>query len=135
MNLFSAFNRRAVLIASGMTLIVNLLLIILPFFAYGLHQENLTHVTSGYFDPKGYAIFSDAFAGGWLHILALIALPLTPILAVALGLWLVGDLKRNWHRLQATTRSLAVSAVVLSTALVAFLATPLGRAIVIWHFD
>ncbi len=136
---FAALNRRtsrrSILIALGVTLTANLLLIILPFFAYGLHQQNLAQVTGGSFDPKGYLIFSDAFAGGWLHFIALVLLPLTPVLLVAMGIRLIGDLRQNWRQLQATTRTFAVSSVLLSSALMAFLATPLGRAIVVWHFD
>jgi hypothetical protein len=138
LTVIAAINRRTshrlILITLSGLVLVYLTLVIVPFFAYGLHHESLTAVRGGSFDPKDYPLFNGD-VGTWLHLLALLLLPLTPLVIVALGIRLVNHLRVNWSQLQKTVRISTLSMLLLSVALLAFMATPLGRTIYVWHFD
>jgi hypothetical protein len=127
-------SHRTLLIALGLMLLINLALIIAPFFAYGLHQESPAAVHGGAFDPKGYPLFNTE-AGSWLHFFALLLLPLTPIMILLLGIRLINYLRLNWQHLQPAVRVYTTSVLLLSASLLAFMATPLGHTIRVWHFD
>jgi hypothetical protein len=135
---FVAINRRiskrVLIVVLGITVLINLLLVIAPFFAYGLHSQNPEIVRSGAFDPKGFALFNGEI-GSWLHMFVLICVPLTLVVIVAFGINLSFWLARNWSQIRITIRFYTAGMLLLNVALLAFLFSPLGRTIITWHFD
>ncbi len=114
--------------------ILYLTLIILPFFAYGLHLEDPGWVGGGSFDPKGLAIFANP-VGCWLRLLGITTLVLLPVWNTFFGLRLLFSLGWNWLRLLPGQRRLGFMAIVIGAALVGFIFSPAGRLIMRWYMD
>lgn len=120
----------------SVTAVAYMLVIILPFFAYGLHLEDPARVAGGVFDPKGYPLFSsESNIGSWLHFIALLLLLVTPVAIVALGIRLAVSVKRHWRGWQTASRTGALTVLLVSAALFSFMWTPFGRVILAWHLD
>ncbi len=116
--------------------VVFLLLIVVPFFAYGLHLEDPALVSRGAFDPKGYPLFNGTTEiGCWLHLGALLLITTAPVAVVALGGRLLLEMRQHAHEWRGTLHVMTITAVLMSTALLAFYFTPLGRVITAWHAD
>jgi hypothetical protein len=110
-------------------------IVVLPFYAYGMHLQDPVQVAGGAFDPRGFPLFSsESVVGNIMHFAALLLFPLTPIAIIALGL---RSLVSLWQRRVAARswQALAASLVVVSVLLFAYLWTPAGKVLLAWHFD
>lgn len=57
----------------ALVLLSYLAIVLLPFFAYGMHLQDPVQVAGGSFDPKGYPLFrSGTLMGEALHFVALL---------------------------------------------------------------
>ncbi|GEM_PF-6266285 len=126
---------RTIMIVLAVTLLAYVLVIVVPFFAYGLHLQDFDAVRRGAFDPKGYPLFSGAFADGLLHVIALVIIPLAPVVGLLAGMRLINETRANWTRMQPGVRAMTAIVVVMGFVLIGFMFTPLGYTISVWHFD
>lgn len=107
------------------------LMIALPFFVYGLHQERWELVMGGFFDPKGYAVYQNST----FYFVSFFVLWLTPLagaFGVALMVW---SALRRCRYLTAGQRRFALFLFVVGMIVVTFPFTPLGRMLFIWLLD
>lgn len=110
-----------------LTVILYLLLVILPFFAYGLHLQPAIEVAHGSFDPKDYPLYASGvtffvITCGYLWL-------------VAAGIILGFTLIRYWRRLPVRQRRFGMIAVFASASLLVFIGTPTVRLILQWLMD
>lgn len=113
-----------------LTITLYALLIILPFYAYGLHLQPTVLVANGAFDPKGYPLYASpigyaaSFVTAWGYLWL-----------IAAGIILAFTLVRYWPRLRISQRRLGTFVVIASAALLVFIGTPPGRLILQWLLD
>ncbi|MBZ0288874.1 MAG: hypothetical protein K8I30_14755 [Anaerolineae bacterium] len=112
------------------------LLLVMPFFALGLHQQPVEAVRYGAFDPKGYGFYSgDGTYPNSLLILTGLMMLVGPIWEVIWGGVLFLSLWKYRPHFSSRQRLLAGLALVASTSVVAFMFSPLGRLIFAWYLD
>jgi hypothetical protein len=123
-----------------MTLIVVLVLyvglVILPFFAYGLHLQSPSDIYGGSFDPQGFPLYDyRSNLGSLIRIVSVIVVVTAPIWMLGFGSVLTLTLARNWARLEQNQRRLAMLVLLAGTGVTVFTLSPLGRLILVWFFD
>jgi hypothetical protein len=112
------------------------LLVVLPFFALGLHLEPANAVRGGMFDPKGYAFYSsDQTYPNPLLILTILVMLVTPIWTVIWGSVAALTLGKYWRLLRGNQRFLGGLALLASVSLIAFVFSPFGRLVMTWLID
>lgn len=132
------WHRAALILTVALLLTMGLyaLLVVAPFFAYGLHLQDAAQVAGGMFDPKGFPLFQGSGASGnWLNALALVSLIALPVGAVGAGGLLIVSLRRAWPRLGRQARIVASMVLGLAAILMLVYFSPLGRLIGTWLVD
>jgi hypothetical protein len=120
------FNHRFCVISILTGEVLYLTLIILPFFAYGLHLEDP--------NPKYFPIFCTPL-GAWLRFAGVYTLALFPVWNTFFGLRLLFSAGRNWRRWVKGQRRLVLGTLAASTALMAFIFSPAGQLMMKWYMD
>ncbi len=111
-------------------------LVIAPFFIYGVNQQPYFEVIGGVFDPKGYPLFDyNTDFGSILHLAAILMIVIAPAWSIIFGGVLSLHLVRYWRWLLKSERRFRVAILLVNLALLAFMFSPLGRLIIIWHMD
>lgn len=113
-----------------LTAVIYILLIILPFYVYGLHQQPVELVRGGNFDPKGYPLYASAL--GWAAFVVLVC---GSIWMAGGGLALASVLARKGRHLPTGQRLLGAAAVFASASTLVFMISPWGWLIVVWLMD
>lgn len=116
----------------SVTALLYALLVIMPFYGYGLHQQPA--VVSGTFDPKGLPLFSSGL-GSLLLATAFAALLLFPMIYVALGSLSLAILLRQWQSITRRARLLGITLLCICSALMVFEFSPPGYLIWQWLLD
>lgn len=117
------------------------LVAVLPFFLLGIHLQPPDRVASGFFDPTNlplYGAYGENFGRGHgnpLWFATIIILLITPLLQLGFGARLLTLIIRSRHVLKPAYRSIGITVVFLSVALIIFAASPLGLLIMGWWID
>ncbi len=112
------------------------LLVVVPYFALGLHLQPTENVIGGQFDPKGFSLYlGDSGTGNIFYLLTILVMMFAPVVGIALsifcGVWLV----RRWGKLNLRQYLIGGAAMLMGISLILFLLSPLGRVIYTWMFD
>lgn len=127
---------RFCMIASLASIVIYVLLVVAPFFIYGIHQQPHNQIIGGRFDPKGYWLFDyQTTIGSFLNILAVSVMVTSPIWSVGFGLIFGIGFVRLWGWQFATQHRLITLCLLLNIGVLWFTFTPLGRLILAWHMD
>lgn len=127
---------RLCLITLFIVLVLYLGLVILPFFAYGLHLQPAHLIVGGSFDPKDLPLYDyRSNLGSLIRIVSVIVVATVPIWALGFGGVLTVTLVRNWARLGQNQRRLAAFVLLAGLCLTVFTLSPLGRLMLVWFFD
>jgi hypothetical protein len=112
------------------------LLVVMPFFALGLHQQPVEAVRYGAFDPKGYGFYSgDGIYPSLLLMLTGLMMLVGPIWEVIWGGVLFLSLWKYRSHFGNKQRLLAGLALVASISVITFMFSPSGRLIFAWYLD
>ncbi len=127
---------RLCMIASLVGILIYVLLVVAPFFVYGIHQQPHNQIIGGRFDPKGYWPFDYRTSiGEFLNVLAIMVMITSPIWSVGFGLIFGVGFVRLWGWRFTAQRRLITLCWFLNIAVLGFTFTPLGRLILAWHMD
>lgn len=127
---------RFCMIASLISISIYVLLVIAPFFLYGIHQQPHNQIIGGRFDPKGYWLFDyRTTLGNLMNILAILVMATSPIWSAAFSFLFGVGFVRLWGWQFAAQRRLVTVCWLLNIAVLGFIFTPLGRLIIAWHMD
>jgi hypothetical protein len=111
------------------------LLIVLPFFIFGLHLQTPDDIRRGLFPPGDYPIYHfDSPLGGVLRLVSFCIMVFAPLGEILFGCVLVLSFARR--RIQLTIRE-GISgwlAAIVSIGLLLFTISPLGNLVTIWWF-
>lgn len=119
-------------IVIGVSLLLYLSLIILPFFAYGLHLQPSSAVAGGGFDPKDLPLYQGSI-GSLLRILGIIGLLSLPLIGIIAPILALPQLVR--HPLQLLRqRSVIVTLLIYAISLL-FYFSQYGWVIRQWYMD
>jgi len=111
-------------------------LLIVPFYAYGLHLQPAAYVMGGSFDPKGFPLYDPGtLIGAAVHMLAVLAIVITPVWTAGFGTLLAFTMGRYWFIFAARQRRLGLLAVALSAGLFVLFFSPPGRMLLAWFMD
>lgn len=110
------------------------LLVILPFFVFGLHLQPGNLVSQGMFDPKGYPLYSTNL-GSILLMLTYVVMLTAPVWGLTLSLASALTLRKQWIDLRLNQRIVGATAILAGTALLLFPLSPLGRIVYLWLLD
>ena len=117
-------------------LVLYVALVILPFFAYGLHLQPAHLVAGGSFDPKDFPLFNyRSTSGSLMRMVAVIVVATSPIWLLGFGGVLTVTLARGWKRLTVNQRRLTIIVLLAGAGMTLFTLSPLGRLMLIWFFD
>jgi hypothetical protein len=111
------------------------LLIVLPFFIFGLHLQPPDDIRRGLFPPGDYSIYHfDSPLGGVLRLVSFCVMFFAPLGEILFGGVLVLSFARR--RIQLTVREGVGGwlAAMISIGLLLFTISPLGNLITIWWF-
>jgi hypothetical protein len=112
------------------------LLILAPFFYYGLNELSWNTLISGLYDPKGYLPFAlNGMVGDGLQLLGIIVVILWPPTIVAMGAVLALTLRRHWGQLNQKQRYLGSAALFMAAFLLSMALSPIGRTLTVWFLD
>ncbi|MBX3064002.1 MAG: hypothetical protein KF726_13565 [Anaerolineae bacterium] len=116
----------------GISLLLYFSLIIIPFFAYGLHLQPSSAVAGGGFDPKDLPLYQGSI-GALLRVLGIIGLLALPLIAVFAPIL---ALPKLIHRPLALLRhrSVIIALLVYAVALL-FYFSQYGWVIRQWYLD
>ncbi len=134
----TGWHRTARVLIAALLLVMGLylLLVVAPFFAYGLHLQDAAQVAGGAFDPKGYPLFQGSGASGnWLNVLAILSFIALPVVTIGAGGLLIVSLHRAWPRLGRQARIVISMVLALAAILMLVYFSPLGRLIGAWLVD
>lgn len=127
---------RLCLLTLMVVLVLYLALVILPFFAYGLHLQPAHLIVGGNFDPKDLPLFDyRSDLGSFIRIVAVIVVATAPVWALGFGGVLTVTLLRGWKRLTVNQRRLTILVLLAGAGLTIFTLSPLGRLMLVWFFD
>jgi hypothetical protein len=112
--------------------LIYVLLIVLPFYVYGLHL--LPNADGGLYDPKGMPLYSGGF-GSSLRLIAILTMVLFPLTCVSFGGIGLLTLLRRWQALSRWERYMGIIVLSASVALLLFTVSPMGRVIGRWFMD
>lgn len=115
--------------------IVYTLLVVLPFFALGLHLQPENMVRGGVFDPKGYRMYGDGTYASILMMLTYIVMLLGPIWQMVFGGSLFITMARFWPFFPPRQHRIGLLAIFVSIGAIGFIFSPLGRLIMTWWLD
>lgn len=107
---------------------------ILPFYAFGLHNQPTNEITGGHFDPKGMAFYQTPL-GTLVYLLGIIMFIATPIFLTAFVPIMLMSMARNWNMLTWRWQAYGAGLLVVCAAIVLFLYAGTGRLILIWFMD
>lgn len=110
------------------------MLIILPFFAFGLNHEPAVSVAGELYDPKGFPFF-QTMLGGLARIAGMFTLAFAPFWVAIFGvIFLLGVLValRRWDR---EHRAVALVSLAASLLLLLFIFSDIGQVITRWYAD
>lgn len=112
------------------------LLVVVPYFALGLHLQPIGSVMGGQFDPKGFSPYlSGSPAGDIFYLLTILVMMFAPIIGIALSIFCGVWLARRWGKLNLKQYLMGGAAMLMGASLLLFLLSPLGRVIYLWMFD
>lgn len=116
--------------------VMDVVLVIAPFYIYAINQQPELMVIGGNFDPKGYPMFYyQSPLGGIIYLISFFTMLTAPIFIVFFGGILSVRLARYWDYLLPRQRRLGSLVLLMSMALLIFTFSPLGRLIFTWHMD
>jgi hypothetical protein len=107
------------------------LLVIAPFFMFGIHTVPRAYIYSGMLDPKSPSLYGDSsilevtYAVMWF----------VPVLGIATAIVLGRQLLIKQAQLTRWHRILTGAAILAGTSMTVFAVSPLGRTIYTWLMD
>lgn len=111
-----------------------IMLIILPFILHGIHQQPVSMVLNGAFDPKGFAPFASD-NGRTLYNLTTLIILITPIWCIFSAGWVSISLIKHWRELKSRHRVIGLTVLLMVSMFIMFLLSPNGRVMFAWFLD
>jgi hypothetical protein len=113
-----------------------MLMVVLPFFALGLHTQTSMEVISGSFGPEAFPLYSSGLLNpNPLPRLGPLVLLAAPVWGVVFGVSTLFLLLWLWGRLSPQWRVMGLVAVLVGIAPLIFLLLPVGSNTSLWWFN
>ena len=109
-------------------------LIILPFFAFGLNHEPPQFVVGGAYDPKGFPFFQTT-VGGLARLAGMFTLAFAPFWVAIFGIIFLFGALVAWRRWNREHRAVALVSLAASLMMLLFIFSEVGQVITRWYAD
>jgi hypothetical protein len=118
----------------SVALLVTIACSIVPFYAFGLHQQPINLVVGGNFDPKNMS-FYQTLPGSLIYFIGIIMFIALPIILTGFVPLMLIALIRDRHKLSLSWQAYGAALTVTSVILVMFMYAGMGRLILTWFMD